>query len=116
MNAKDGKSYREMRIALLHELRHVWQHLQDKWKLKFGDGINTKTDVDIELDAYEKQILFEKIFGIESDIGRGLKRIETIASNTNEPSSRVSIIRRKAYALLEAYKRNGGKLSDKVSY
>ena len=27
MNAKDGKSYREMRMALLHELRHVWQHL-----------------------------------------------------------------------------------------
>ena len=99
-----GKSDWDMN-ALLHELRHVWQHLQDKWKPKFGDGINTKTDVDIELDAYEKQILFEKIFGIESDIGRNLKRIETIASNTNEPSSRASIIRRKAYALLEKYKR-----------
>ena len=56
-----GKSDWDMN-ALLHELRHVWQHLQDKWKHKFGDGINTKTDVDIELDAYEKQILFEKIF------------------------------------------------------
>ncbi len=82
MNAKDGKSYREMRIALLHELRHVWQRLNEPWKSKFGDGISTKTDMDIEVDAHEKQFALERIFGMEAGNTRNV--FENISNNPNE--------------------------------
>lgn len=105
MNVRDYPNYSNaMKTRLLHELRHVWQHQQDKWKPKFGDGINTRTDLDVEVDAYENQILLEKIFGIESNTGKTFKAIEATASKTNEPTSRAAIIRRKANALLNSNK------------
>ena len=82
MNAKDGKSYREMRIALLHELRHVWQHLNEPWKSMFGDGINTKTDMDVEVDAHEKQFALERILGVKAGNIRNV--FENISNNPNE--------------------------------
>lgn len=44
-----------MKTGLLHELRHVWQRQQDKWKPKFGDGINTMTDVDTIFRSIEER-------------------------------------------------------------
>lgn len=41
----------EMKTKLLHEFRHVWQNHQDTWKSKIGDGVNTKTDMDVEADT-----------------------------------------------------------------
>ncbi len=77
MNAEKYPDYSDaMKVRLLHELRHVWQRRQDSWKTKFGDGITTKTDMDIERDAFENQILLERIFGIESNFGTIFRSIE----------------------------------------
>lgn len=87
MNAKDGKSYREMRIALLHELRHVWQRLNEPWKSMFGDGISTKTDVDVEVDAHEKQFALERILGVKA--GNIRKKFEEYDSTSARYSSKL---------------------------
>lgn len=66
MNAHNFTEYSpEMKAKLLHELRHVWQRRQNGWKSKFGDGVNSKTDVDVEVDAFERQFEIEKVLGVE---------------------------------------------------
>ncbi len=67
MNAEKYPGYSDaMKVRLLHELRHVWQHLQETWKPKFGDGASTKTDMDVEIDAHEMQFALERILGMEA--------------------------------------------------
>ena len=67
MNAAKYPDYSDaMKVRLLHELRHVWQHLQDAWKPKFGDGISSKTDMDVEVDAHEMQFALERILGMKA--------------------------------------------------
>ena len=68
MNAAKYPGYSDaMKVRLLHELRHVWQHLQDAWKPRFGDGISSKTDMDVEVDAHEMQFALERILGMKAD-------------------------------------------------
>lgn len=92
-----------MKTGLLHELRHVWQRQQDKWKPKFGDGINTMTDVDTELDAFENQIPLEKILGIESTFGAIFRSIEERAKQANNPVRRATIRYWKAEEIKKKY-------------
>ena len=67
MNAAKYPDYSDaMKVRLLHELRHVWQHLQDNWNPKFGDGISSKTDMDVEVDAHEMQFALERILGMKA--------------------------------------------------
>lgn len=67
MNAGNYPDYSDaMKVRLLHELRHVWQRLQDSWGPKFGDGINSKTDMDVEVDAHEMQFVLERILGMKA--------------------------------------------------
>ena len=68
MNAAKYPGYSDaMKVRLLHELRHVWQHLQDAWKPRFGDGTSSKTDMDVEVDAHEMQFALERILGMKAD-------------------------------------------------
>ena len=68
MNVEKYPDYSDaMKVSLLHELRHVWQHLQETWKPMFGDGISSKTDMDVEVDAHEMQFALERILGMEAD-------------------------------------------------
>ena len=83
MNAAKYPGYSDaMKVRLLHELRHVWQHLQDAWKPRFGDGISSKTDMDVEVDAHEMQFALERILGVEADETR--KAFENISNNPDE--------------------------------
>ncbi len=92
-----------MKTGLLHELRHVWQHLNEPWKSLFGDGINTMTDVDTELDAFENQIPLEKILGIESTFGAIFRSIEERAKQANNPVRRATIRYWKAEEIKKKY-------------
>ena len=83
MNAAKYSDYSDaMKVRLLHELRHVWQHLQDAWKPKFGDGISSKTDMDVEVDAHEMQFALERILGMKA--GKTRKAFEGISNNPDE--------------------------------
>ena len=83
MNAAKYPGYSDaMKVRLLHELRHVWQHLQDAWKPKFGDGTSSKTDMDVEVDAHEVQFALERILGMKADETR--KAFENISNNPDE--------------------------------
>lgn len=57
----------KMKVYLFHELRHAWQLWQNDWKGKFGDGSSRLTDLDVEVDAYEKQYLIEDLLGIDTN-------------------------------------------------
>ena len=82
MNAAKYSDYSDaMKVRLLHELRHVWQHLQDTWNPKFGDGISSKTDMDVEVDAHEMQFALERILGMKADVIR--KEFERIDGISN---------------------------------
>lgn len=71
MNARKFPEYSpKMKSKLLHELRHLWQHYQDSWKPRFGNGSNTKTDMSVEVDAYKKQFALEKILGVKATFVR----------------------------------------------
>ena len=83
MNAAKYPDYSDaMKVRLLHELRHVWQHLQDAWNPKFGDGISSKTDMDVEVDAHEMQFALERILGMKA--GKTRKAFEGISNNPDE--------------------------------
>ena len=83
MNAAKYPDYSDaMKVRLLHELRHVWQHLQDNWNPKFGDGISSKTDMDVEVDAHEMQFALERILGMKA--GKTRKAFENISNNPDE--------------------------------
>ena len=83
MNAAKYPDYSDaMKVRLLHELRHVWQHLQDNWNPKFGDGISSKTDMDVEVDAHEMQFALERILGMKA--GKTRKAFEGISNNPDE--------------------------------
>jgi hypothetical protein len=75
----------------------------DKWTPRFGDGINTKTDVDTELDAFENQILLEKILGIESTFGAIFRSIEERAKQANNPVRQATIRYWKAKKIYDEY-------------
>lgn len=36
-------------------------------KMLFGDGVTTKTDMDVEVDAHEMQYALERILGMKGD-------------------------------------------------
>lgn len=104
MNAEKYPDYSNaMKVRLLHELRHVWQRRQDSWKTKFGDGIATKTDVDIERDAFENQILLERIFGIESNFGTIFRSIEERVKQADNPIRPATIRYWKAKEIYDRY-------------
>ncbi len=94
-----------MKSDLLHEFRHVWQRNNPEWSSLYHSGPNEEHDIDVEVDAYGQQFLFEDLLGIPESERRFVKLrnfFKTADSKLKGHSRRYA----KAFELLLFYEAN----------
>ena len=108
----------KLKSDLFHELRHVWQRKQSDWRKLFAENNPIgKTDMDVEVDAFENQFNVDEILGLDDDFHRELKSYNNL-KDESEDQKKIDKARyvffKKKYN--EAYKKENGEKSNIYYY